>query len=87
MRLGGDFMNRKVTRFNGKEIIGQYEKDVTWEEVRQKRDFELTRTDFWALKDLTMSQSKKDYRQALRDLPQNYESANEAADNWPELPE
>ena len=87
MRLGGDFMNRKVTRFNGKEIIDQYEKDVTWEEVRHKRDSELTRTDFWALKDLTMSQAKKDYRQALRDLPQNYESANEAADNWPELPE
>jgi hypothetical protein len=34
-----------------------------------------------------MSQAWKDYRQALRDLPQNYESANDAADNWPVMPD
>ena len=47
----------------------------------------LKETDWWAVKDLTMSQAKKDYRQALRDLPQNYESANDAADNWPVMPD
>jgi hypothetical protein len=34
-----------------------------------------------------MTQAWKDYRQALRDLPQDFETANDAADNWPEAPE
>ena len=73
---------RTVTRYAGSEIIEQYQKDVDWSFVRYKRDRELARTDWWALKDLTMSQAKKDYRIFLRDLPQNYETANEAADAW-----
>ena len=80
-------MNRNYTIYNGSEIIesGQYE--VTWQEGRNRRNELLKSTDWWALKDLTMSQAKKDYRQALRDLPQNYESANDAADNWPVMPD
>jgi len=63
--------------------------DVEWEQVRAARDLELKRTDFWALKDLTMSQAKKDYRKFLRDMPSNYESANDAVDAWSayEVPE
>ena len=80
-------MDRSYTVFRGSEIIEQGERDFDWVFVRHMRNAELERTDWWALKDLTMSQAKKDYRQALRDLPQNYESANDAADNWPELPE
>ena len=58
--------------------------DVDWETVRLHRNLELQRTDWWALKDLTMSQAKKDYRIFLRDLPQNYETANDAVDDWVE---
>ena len=80
---------RTVTRYAGSDIIEQYQEDVDWNYVRYKRDLELSRTDWWALKDLTMSQAKKDYRIFLRDLPQNYESANDAADAWAayEIPE
>tara|TARA_R100001086_G_scaffold145609_2_gene76953 strand:- start:145 stop:426 length:282 start_codon:yes stop_codon:yes gene_type:complete len=64
--------------------------DVSWEVVRASRDQELKDTDWWALKDLTMSQAKKDYRKFLRDLPQNYfdetdevtQGANAACDAW-----
>ncbi|MBO69183.1 MAG: hypothetical protein CL398_12875 [Acidiferrobacteraceae bacterium] len=80
-------MDRKYTRFNGTEIIEQGTRDVDWEEVRRQRDQALSDSDWWALKDLTMSQAKKDYRQALRDLPQVHEHANDAIDNWPEIPE
>ncbi len=73
---------RTVTKYAGSEIIEQYQEDVDWNYVRYKRDLELARTDWWAVKDLTMSQAKKDYRIFLRDLPQNYESANDAADAW-----
>ena len=80
-------MDRNYTRFNGTEIIEQGQRDVTWEKVRKERDQELARTDWRAVKDRTMSQAWKDYRQALRDLPQDHASANDAADNWPEAPE
>ena len=80
-------MDRSYTVFRGNEIIEQGERDFDWDFVRRMRNAELKRTDWWALKDLTMSQAKKDYRQALRDLPQTYESANDAADNWPVMPD
>jgi hypothetical protein len=80
-------MNRSYTIYDGEEIVEQGNYDVSWEKVRKMRNMHLQQTDWWAVKDLTMSQAKKDYRQALRDLPQNYESANDAADNWPVMPD
>ena len=56
--------------------------DVNWDTVRHIRDLELKRTDFWALKDLTLSAPRRDYRIFLRELPQNYDTANEAADAY-----
>ncbi len=63
--------------------------DVTWDDIRYNRDRELERTDFWALKDMVMSQAKKDYRKFLRDMPSTYETANDASDAWSayEIPE
>jgi len=68
-------------------VISTEQVDVTWFQVRAQRDQELEDTDWRAVKDRTMSQAWKDYRQALRDLPQEHDSANDAADNWPEAPE
>ncbi len=80
-------MNRKVTRFAGAEIIEEYFIDVEWPTIREKRNIALQESDWRAVKDRTMSQAWKDYRQALRDLPQDHASANDAADNWPSPPE
>ena len=80
-------MNRSYTKYHGSEVLEQGEIEVTWEDVRFMRNAALNRTDWRAVKDRTMSQAWKDYRQALRDLPQNHETANDAVDNWPEAPE
>jgi len=56
--------------------------DVDWFWLRRERNRELARTDFWALKDHTLSQEKRDYRAMLRDLPQTHDSANDACDFW-----
>ena len=80
-------MNRSYTIYAGPDIVEQGMHDVTWEQVRIQRDQSLKDSDWRAVKDRTMSQAWKDYRQALRDLPQNHEEANDAADNWPEAPE
>jgi len=80
-------VNRSYTIYDGPDIIDEGELDVTWEQVRELRDQELEDTDWRAVKDRTMSQAWKDFRQALRDLPQDHEDANSAADSWPQPPE
>jgi len=80
-------MNRTRTTYRGTEIIGTETFDVNWVQVRRARDYELSKTDWRAVKDRNMSQAWKDYRQALRDLPQDHPEANDAADNWPGAPE
>ena len=81
-------LNRQHT-ITGKDgvILEQYQLDMTWEELRMLRDQALAQSDWRALKDVTLPNPWKEYRQALRDLPQEHDEANDAADNWPEAPE
>ena len=79
--------SRKVISYDGEDIIDEVLIDVNWNQIRTRRDTALTDSDWRAVSDRTMSQAWKDFRQALRDLPQDYESANDAADNWPQPPE
>ena len=87
MFYGGDRMNRNYIIYNGEDIVEEGKYDVAWQEVRNRRNELLKATDWRAVKDRTMPQAWKDYRQALRDLPQEYEDANDAADNWPVMPD
>ena len=40
-------------------------------EIRQLRNIELANTDYLALNDNTLTDEMKEYRQGLRDIPQN----------------
>jgi len=80
-------MDRSYTTYAGAEVIDQGMRDVTWEEIREMRDQELNDTDWRALKDVVLPNAWKEYRQALRDLPQDHANANSAADAFPEAPE
>jgi len=80
-------MNRSFTRYHGTDIIEQGMKDVDWKTVRSERDQALKDSDWRALKDVVLSTPWRDFRQALRDLPQNHAEANDAADSWPTPPE
>ncbi len=77
-------MNRNHVVFNhlGEQIVPIYKKDVTWEEVRERRNNELKNSDWRFMSDQSPSQEWIDYRQFLRDLPSNFESSNDAADAW-----
>ncbi len=60
--------------------------------LRQQRNQLLSVTDWWVLPDRTATQAQLDYRQALRDLPQNSspeldENGNLINVQWPEKPE
>jgi len=54
------------------------------EQVRNERDRLLAETDFMALSDVTMPQAVVDYRQALRDVPQQPGFPDDVV--WPEVP-
>ncbi len=43
--------------------------------ARSQRDDKLTETDWWACSDVTLTDARKDYRKALRDIP--------SASGWP----
>ena len=80
-------MDRSFKIFHGADLVDEGEHDVTWTQVRKQRNIELRNSDWTAVKDRSMSQAWKDYRSALRDLPQNHAEANDAADAWPTPPE
>ena len=73
--------------YANQEIIEQGQHDVDWEQVRRARNQALKDSDWRALKDVVLPNAWKDYRQALRDLPQLHDDANDAADAFPEAPE
>jgi len=57
---------------------------ITWADVRSKRDGLLAATDWWAVSDRAMSAEEAAYRQALRDVPQNFASPADVV--WPTKP-
>ena len=80
-------MHRTETTFDGDEVISVITHDVSWSTVRAARDAALLECDWRALKDVVLSTPWRDFRQALRDLPQDHAEANDAADSWPTPPE
>lgn len=80
-------MHRNTRHYDGETLLEETFRDVDWDEVRRLRDLDLERCDWRALKDVTLSAAWRDYRQALRDLPQNHADANSACDAWPQPPE
>ena len=80
-------MNRRHLKYDGDVLLEETFEEVDWDEVRRERNQALANSDWRAVKDRTMSQAWKDYRTALRDLPQNHSESNDAADNFPEAPD
>ena len=80
-------MHRNTRHWDGTTLIEETFRDVDWDEVRRSRDQALADSDWRALKDVVLPNAWKEYRQALRDLPQDHDTANDAADNWPVMPD
>tara|TARA_R100001163_G_C5059918_1_gene196662 strand:+ start:466 stop:717 length:252 start_codon:yes stop_codon:yes gene_type:complete len=76
--------NRREIIYHGDDIVSETMNDVDWPTIRNMRNYVLAECDYMFLSDQTPSQEWIDYRQFLRDLPQNYESSNDAADAWNE---
>ena len=57
---------------------------VSMKALRFERNRRLAETDWWASSDVTMSDERKNYRAALRDLPAN--TSDPANPSWPTKP-
>ena len=58
-----------------------------WDRLRIERNRLLAETDYLALKDITLSNSMKVYRKALRDLPESYSNSSITGPiTWPTKP-
>jgi hypothetical protein len=55
-------------------------------EARATRDDLLTKTDYFALTDVTMDDDMSEYRQALRDITTHANFPNLADEDWPVAP-
>tara|TARA_R100001530_G_scaffold78042_1_gene54577 strand:- start:98 stop:427 length:330 start_codon:yes stop_codon:yes gene_type:complete len=57
------------------------------QELREKRNVLLASSDWWASSDLVMSDERKAYRQALRDLPSGLDTEEKIKNvTWPTNP-
>jgi len=62
--------------------ITQNQLSMSWDQLRQHRNNELNNSDWRFMSDQTPSQEWIDYREFLRNLPQNFEDAWSAGDAW-----
>ena len=65
------------------DALTAYQTAEKWKDVRSKRNRLLAETDYFALKDNTLSADMKTYRQALRDVPKQTDPDNIT---WPSKP-
>lgn len=78
--------------YAGEEIINTKTLDIEWDYLRECRNKEIALSDWRFMSDQSPSQEWVDYREFLRDLPQNHfdesdevtQGANAAADAWNE---
>ena len=70
---------------SGVEIDDYVAPEKTWAEIRGERDALLHDSDWMAMADRTITEAQSSYRQALRDIPQDF--ADPAAVVWPTPPD
>ena len=68
-------------------VIDQGLLEVTWQQVRELRNHFLNESDWRAVNDRILPAAWGSFRQELRDLPQDYDDAGEAMDNFPVMPD
>ena len=72
------FTAEEETQRDAEEQVWQNESaDRKLTEIKSIRNQKLQETDFYALSDVTMSDAMTTYRQALRDIPQDYTTEDE----------
>jgi len=75
---------REIKHFDENGLREIEEVNANWMEIRSIRNESLKESDWRFMSDQSPSDEWIAYRVFLRDLPQNYDEANDAADAWNE---
>ena len=89
-------INGEIVQFTAEEEAARDAEEAAWADgalaraltqLRDKRNYLLAETDFYALSDVTMSDDMKTYRQNLRDLPDGKDTVDKCNNvTWPTKP-
>ena len=89
-------INGEIVQFTAEEEAARDAEEAAWADgalaraltqLRDKRNYLLAETDFYALSDVTMSDDMKTYRQNLRDLPDGKDTVEKCNNvTWPTKP-
>ena len=89
-------INGEIVQFTAEEEAARDAEEAAWADgalaraltqLRDKRNYLLAETDFYALSDVTMSDDMKTYRQNLRDLPAGKDTVEKCENaTWPTKP-
>ena len=89
-------INGEIVQFTAEEEAARDAEEAAWADgalaraltqLRDKRNYLLAETDFYALSDVTMSDDMKTYRQNLRDLPEGKDTVEKCENaTWPTKP-
>lgn len=77
--------NKCLVVEDGELVLKPRENKISWEMIRQKRNKLLSQSDYTQMPDWPGDKTSwSEYRQALRDIPQNFVDPNEVV--WPKAP-
>jgi hypothetical protein len=77
--------NKMLVLEDGELVLKPRENKVSWEMIRQKRNKLLSQSDYTQMPDWPGNKTAwAEYRQALRNITQNFIDANEVV--WPKAP-
>lgn len=77
--------NKKLVLENGQLVTKKRNPELTWDMIRSKRNKLLAKSDYTQMPDWPgNSRAWADYRQKLRDLPDEFNDPNEVI--WPKQP-
>ena len=83
-----DFTPEEVAARDAEEAVwaaGAFDRAIA--NLREDRNRRLVNTDWYALQDVTLADDMRDYRQALRDLPEGLATVTDVdSAEWPVMP-
>lgn len=84
-------MAKRITHYyDGTTIEEDFDLNLTWDDIRVRRDADLSASDNWMLPDRGLTTAQYDeavaWREALRNITNDYATPDLAFENYPDPP-
>lgn len=83
--IDGSFIDNRPSEMSIDDLIAEGQSaEIKLQNLRLERNKKLAETDYYALTDVTLSDTMRTYRQALRDITNTYQNLDDVV--WPDKP-